>query len=109
MLLDSCLRELNVTLGQQPGSVVSARGPGFGDNAVASGRQVGVRMVWRFTFAPGINSVVVKFMDGTTQAVTAENNRPGAWFSYPASKQIKMNAQGTTPEMVTAAAGPIGY
>ena len=106
MLLDSCLRELNVTLGQQPGAVVAARGPGFGDNAVASGRQVGERMVWRFTFAPGINSVVVKFMDGTTQAVTAENNRPGAWFSYPASKQIRMNAQGTAPEMVTATAGP---
>ena len=108
MLLDSCLRELNVTLGQQPGNVVAARGPGFGDNAVASGRQVGERMVWRFTFAPGINSVVVKFMDGTTRAVTAENNRPGAWFSYPASKKIKMNAQGTAPEMITASASQLG-
>ena len=98
--LDGCLRELNQVLGQTPGAVVPTRGPSFGDRVVASGRQVGDRMVWRFTFAPGINSVVVRFSDGTSKTVTKEANRPGAWLSYPASMTIQMNSTFTAPEMV---------
>ena len=104
-VLDSCLRELNETLGQNPGAVVPSANPGFGDQVVASGRRVGDRVIWRFTFAPGIAAVEVKFVDGTTQVVTAEPTRPGAWFSYPASKSLRMNAAGTAPEMVIAPSG----
>ena len=98
--VDSCLRELNEVLGQQPGAVVATRGPAFSDLVVASGRQVADRMVWRFTFSPGINSVVVKFVDGTTATVAKEATRPGGWLSYPVTKPIKMNAGFTAPEMV---------
>ena len=98
--VDSCLRELNQMLGQTLGAVVLMRGPTFNDLVVASGRQVGDRMVWRFTFSPGINSVIVKFTDGSTATVTKDANRPGAWFSYPANMTIRMNAANSAPEMV---------
>ena len=98
--LDSCLRELNEVLGQTPGAAVATRGPKFGDQVVASGRQVGDKMVWRFTFSPGINSVIVTFTDGTTTTVTKEANRPGAWLSYPATMTIKMNSLNSAPDMV---------
>ncbi len=98
--LDSCLRELNEVLSQTPGAVVPTSGPKFGDQVVATGRRVGDRMVWRFTFAPGVNSVVVTFTDGTTTTVTKEPNRAGAWLSYPATMTIKMNSTNTAPDMV---------
>ena len=101
--LDSSLKELNEVLGQAPGTVVPTRGPAFGDLVVASGRQVGDRMVWRFTFSPSVNAVVVKFTDGSTARVTKEANRPGAWFSYPASLTIVMNSSSSAPDMVIAA------
>lgn len=104
--VDSCLKELNGKLGQTPGAPVVLRGPGFGDQVLATGRQVGDRIVWRLTFAPGINSVVLKFMDGTTQTVVAEGTRPGAWFSHPVAMPIRMNAQATAPEMVIGTAAP---
>ncbi len=99
LTVDSCLRELNEMLGQNPGPTIPLEGPGWGDKVIATGRQVGDRMVWRFTFAPGITGVSVKFKDGTTQTITAEGARPGAWFGHPANMEFVHNSTNTAPEM----------
>ena len=106
LTVDACLRELSEIYGQAPGATIPLEGPGWGDRVIATGRAVADRMVWRFTFAPGITGVTVRFTDGTTQTISAEANRPGAWFSHPANMQFVHNSTNTAPEMTISAVTP---
>ncbi len=98
---DGLLKELNTNLGQNPGTPLYFAQPSFGDKVVATGRQVGNKMVWRFSFAAGVTSAKVFFTDGSTAVVSAEQGRSGAWFSHSSGKQLEMNAALTAPRTET--------
>jgi hypothetical protein len=103
--LSGLLDQLNAQVGGATGGVLYAKQPAWGDRVVASGRQVGAEMVWRFSFDAGIGGVTVGFTDGTAVTVKPEQGTHGAWLRYPASKAIVMDANGALPTMsVTAVA-----
>lgn len=104
--LDRVLEELNRNLGQQPGDSVYREQPGFDDRIIATGRDDGESIVWRFTFDPGIESARVFFTDGTSVVVNREADRPGAWIAHPKSKSLVFDADNTAPafEVVTVRA-----
>jgi hypothetical protein len=64
---------------------------------IATGRKVGDRVVWRFSFAPGIDAVNVRLSDGTEATVVAEEGRRGAWFEHPASVRLQLDPTGRLP------------
>ena len=66
----------------------------FGDQVVATGIQIGSRVLWRFTFDLGVDEVLVSFEDGGTQLVRAELGRPGAWFEHDVSRPVVVNSAG---------------
>jgi hypothetical protein len=95
--LDRVLEELNRNLGQRPGDSVYREQPGFDDRIIATGRDDGESIVWRFTFDPGIESARVFFTDGTSVVVNREADRPGAWIAHPKSKSLVFDADNTAP------------
>ncbi|MBU6209662.1 MAG: heparinase II/III family protein, partial [Planctomycetes bacterium] len=102
--LDGLLEELNRNLGQQPGDSVYREQPGFDDRIIATGRDDGESIVWRFTFDPGIESARVFFTDGTSVVVNREADRPGAWIAHPKSKSLVFDADNTAPVFEVVAA-----
>lgn len=95
--LDGLLEELNRNLGQQPGDSMYREQPGFDDRILATGRDDGESIVWRFTFDPGIESARVFFTDGSSVVVNREADRPGAWIAHPKSKALVFDADNTAP------------
>lgn len=91
------LAELNEKLGQDSGDSVYYVQPGFDDRVVATGRDVGDRIVWRFSFAPGIDGVRVFFTDNTSLVIRREAARPGAWFSHPKTKVMVFDPDRSAP------------
>ncbi len=104
-VFDTVLDELAAKVGTATGGVVYAKQPSWGDRVVASGRQVGANMVWRFSFDAGIDGVTVSFSDGTSAYVKRESGRPGAWLTYPATKTLRMDAGGALPTMAVSYTG----
>ena len=102
--LDGLLEELNRNLGQQPGDSMYREQPGFDDRILATGRDDGESIVWRFTFDPGIESARVFFTDGTSVVVNREADRPGAWIAHPKSKSLVFDADNTAPIFEVVAA-----
>jgi hypothetical protein len=102
--LDALLAELDTRVGAATGSPVAPKQPSWSDRVVATGRQVGTDMVWRFSFDQGVDSVVVSFTDGSTATVAPEAGRRGAWLTYPASKTIVMDRAGAMPSMLMSQA-----
>ena len=106
--LDGLLEELNRNLGQQPGDSMYREQPGFDDRVLATGRDDGESIVWRFTFDPGIESARVFFTDGTSVVVNREADRPGAWMAHPKSKSLVFDADNTAPVFEVVAARTSG-
>jgi hypothetical protein len=106
--LDGLLEELNRNLGQQPGDSVYREQPGFDDRILATGRDDGESIVWRFTFDPSIESARVFFTDGTSLVVNREADRPGAWIAHPRSKSLVFDADNTAPVFEVVAARTSG-
>ncbi|MBT5382511.1 MAG: hypothetical protein HOL13_06700 [Phycisphaerae bacterium] len=92
-LLSDLLSELETRIGVGGTPLVLGQ-HSFGDQVVATGMQIGSRVLWRFTFDLGVDEVLVSFEDGGTQLVHAELNRPGAWFEYDVSRPVVMNSAG---------------
>ena len=103
LVLDGLLGTLNRVVGAASGGIISLAQPSWSDRVLASGRQVGDSMVWRFSFDEGIAGVSVYFSDGTSAMVAPEAGTHGAWLSYPASKTILMDAGGAMPRMTVNA------
>jgi hypothetical protein len=95
--LNGVLAELNEKLGQDSGGSVYYVQPGFDDRIIATGRDVGDRVVWRLSFAPGVDSVRVFFTDNSSLVIRRETDRPGAWFSHPKSKVMVFDADRSAP------------
>jgi hypothetical protein len=99
VVLDGLLGTLNRVVGAASGGIISLAQPSWSDRVIASGRQVGDSMVWRFSFDEGIPGVTVSFSDGSTAVVSPEAGSHGAWLTYPASKSIVMDPAGAMPRM----------
>jgi hypothetical protein len=95
--LDSLLAQLNARVSGSSGGVLTAVQPSWNDQVIATGRRVGDRVVWRFSFAPGVDAVRVRFNDGSEATVIAEEGRRGAWFEHPATVQLQLDSTGRMP------------
>lgn len=95
--LNGLLAELNEKLGQDTGDSVYYVQPGFDDRILATGRDVGDRIVWRISFAPGVDAVRMFFTDNTSLVIRREANRPGAWFSHPKTKVMVFDSDRSAP------------
>jgi hypothetical protein len=95
--LQSVLAELNARVSGSSAGVLNAAQPSWEDRVIATGRKVGDRVVWRFSFAPGIDAVNVRLSDGTEATVVAEEGRRGAWFEHPASVRLQLDPTGRLP------------
>lgn len=105
--LDGLLAELDARAGAATGGTLSLKQPTWDDRVIATGRRVGSQMVWRFSFDEGIDSVQVSFTDGSTATVAPDAGRRGAWFSYPATKSMVMDARGSKPAMLQNVASAV--
>jgi hypothetical protein len=83
--LDDLLRELEHFAGGASGPVLGASQPSWNDRVLATGRRFGDRIVWRISFAEGIDSIRVALADGSEAVIEREPGRCGAWFEQDAS------------------------
>jgi hypothetical protein len=97
--LDALLRELNERVSGSSGGLLTSLQPSWDDQVIATGRRVGDRVVWRFSFAPGIDAVRVELKDGSEAVITAEEGRRGAWFEHGADTGLVTDASGRRPKM----------
>lgn len=95
--LDALLAQLNDRVSGSSAGVLTAAQPSWDDRVIATGRRVGDRVVWRFSFAPGVDAVRVRFTDGSEATVVAEEGRRGAWFEHPATVQLQLDSTGRMP------------
>jgi hypothetical protein len=92
-LLADLLAELELRIGVESTPMQLGQ-HSFGDEVIASGVQIGDRILWRFTFDIGVGEVLVQFEDGGTELVVAEVDRPGAWFEHDASRPLTLTEAG---------------
>lgn len=97
--LDDLLAELNVRVGSTTATTLRLAMPSYADRVIASARQSGSNMVWRFSFDAGIAAAIVYFTDGTTAIIAPEATRPGCWLTYPTTKSLQMAPGGALPVM----------
>jgi hypothetical protein len=95
--LNGAMAELNARISGASPAILAARQPSWNDRVVATGRYVGDRVVWRFSFADGIERVKVRLSDGSDHVVQADPGRRGAWFEHPADLDLVMDAAGRLP------------
>ena len=95
--LNSLLAQLNDRVSGSSSGVLTAAQPSWNDQVIATGRRVGDRVVWRFSFAPGVDAVRVRLSNGTEATVAAEEGRRGAWFDHPADVQLQLDPTGRMP------------
>ena len=107
-VLDSLLSELNQRVAGSSTGILVAAQPSWNDRVVATGRRVGDRVVWRFSFAPGIDAVKVRLDDGSDAIVSAQDGRRGAWFEHPASVRMQLDSSGRMPAMEIVPVSPDG-
>jgi len=103
--LDAALGELNARISGASPMVLGAHQPSWNDRVIATGRVVGDRVVWRFSFAEGIDAVRIRLSDGSQHVVEAEAGRRGAWFEHPEGMEIEMESAGRMPAMEVVDAG----
>jgi hypothetical protein len=61
---------------------------------IATGRVVGDRVMWRFSFAEGVKGVTVTMDDGAEVYLSPDNDRRGTWYSHPTSRSLRTEASG---------------
>jgi len=110
--LDAALGELNDVAGNAGGAPILASQPAWDDRVIATGRRLNGGQVargqasptlWRFSFSENVNSVVLRFTDGTTTKIGPEDGRRGCWYVQPADKTFALDASGRLPEMAIEA------
>jgi hypothetical protein len=67
---------------------------------IATGRMVGDRVIWRFSFADGVKGVTVTMDDGTQVYLSPDEDRRGTWFSHSTSRSLQTEAAGARLAMV---------
>ncbi|MDA1008632.1 MAG: hypothetical protein O2800_06475, partial [Planctomycetota bacterium] len=102
-IMNRLLGELDTMVGAGSGTAIYAAQPKFTDKTVATAMRVGSAIVWRFSFAEGVQSVKVTFTDGSTQVISREAGRAGAWFAHSADRQFSIGQDGSFPEVAVQA------
>jgi hypothetical protein len=104
--LNGLLRELNEVLGPDAAARVAMELPDWEDRVIATGRQVGDEVVWRFSFPDGVDRAKVFFTDGTQIIVQSETGRRGCWFSHRTNKLLLLDPDRSAPaiEVLTPSA-----
>lgn len=72
---------------------------------MATGRRVSGGTLWRFSFAPGVASVVVSLKNGEVREVLPEEGGVGAWYFESDSEPLATKTDGTDVAFVEAAQG----
>jgi hypothetical protein len=97
--LNEVMAHLNDRISGASPIVLAARQPTWNDRIVATGRYVGDRVVWRFSFADGVDAVKIQLSDGSDHVVEVEPGRRGAWFEHAADVDMVMDATGRLPSI----------
>jgi hypothetical protein len=92
--LDALLAELNDTVAGAGAGFLTSQQPSWNDRVIATGRIVGERVVWRFSFAEGVKGVTVTMDDGTQVYLSPDEDRRGTWFSHSTARSIRTEASG---------------
>lgn len=99
LALDRLMAELNERVSGSTGGILASRQPSWDDTVIATGRRLEDRVVWRFSFAEGIDAVKIRLSDGSEAEVRAEPGRRGAWFEHPLSVSVVLDPSGRRPAM----------
>ena len=92
--LDALLAELDDTVGGAGTGFLTSQQPSWNDRVIATGRVVGDRVVWRFSFAEGVKGVTVTMDDGTQVYLSPDEDRRGTWFSHSSTRSLRTEAAG---------------
>ena len=103
--LSNLIGDLNSRLGAAAGTSRWFTLPGLQDRVMATGRRVSGGTLWRFSFAPGVASVVVSLKSGEVREVLPEEGGVGAWYFESDSEPLATKTDGTDVAFVEAAQG----
>ncbi len=89
ILLDELLGRINQRLEGASGEPVTVEAAPWNARVVASGMRVKDKILWRFSFAPQTDKVVVS-LDGKPVEITPERGEAGAWFTHETRQQMNI-------------------
>ena len=72
---------------------------------MATGRAVTGGTMWRFSFAPGVASVVVTLKSGEVREILPEQGTAGAWYFESSKEPLATKTDGSDVAWVEAPAG----
>jgi hypothetical protein len=98
--LEALLAELDQMIGGAGAGFLTRQQPSWNDRVIATGRVVGDRVIWRFSFADGVKGVTVTMDDGTQVYLSPDEDRRGTWFSHSTSRSLQTEAAGARLAMV---------
>jgi hypothetical protein len=93
--LSALIDDLNGRLGTGAGASRWFTLPGLEDRAMATGRRVKGGTLWRFSFAPGVASVVVSLKGGEVREILPDQGGAGAWYFESDSEPLAIKADGS--------------
>jgi len=79
--------------------------PGLEDRVLTTGRRVAGGTLWRFSFAPGVASVVVSLKSGEVREVLPEEGGVGAWYFESDSEPLAIKSDGSDVAWTEASKG----
>jgi hypothetical protein len=90
--LGEIVSDLNARLGSDAGAARWFSLPGLEDRVIATGRRVAGGTLWRFSFAPGVSSVVVSLQAGEVREILPEAGGVGAWYFESDSEPLAVKS-----------------
>lgn len=99
LALDALMAELSERAPGAGSGILVANQASWDDRVIATGRRLADRVVWRFSFAEGIDSVRIRLSDGSEKEIVPEPGRRGAWFEHPLAVSVQLDASGRMPAM----------
>jgi hypothetical protein len=102
LALDALMAELNGRVSGAGSGILVANQPSWDDRVIATGRRLADRVVWRFSFAEGVDSVRIRLSDGSEMEIVPEPGRRGAWFEHSLAVSVQLDASGRMPAMEIA-------
>ncbi len=103
--LSNLIDDLNGRLGGNAGASRWFSLPGLQDRVMATGRRVSGGTLWRFSFAPGVASVVVALKNGDVREILPEQGGVGAWYFEADAQPLAVKKDGTDIAWAEASLG----
>jgi hypothetical protein len=105
--LSGLIDDINARLGTAVGASRWFTLPGLEDRVLTTGRRVAGGTLWRFSFAPGVASVVVSLKSGEVREVLPEEGGVGAWYFESDSEPLAVKADGSDVAVTEAPKGSV--